>query len=560
MPVAHLSSHEEPKPPLSTSQLLRAVVGTKHDFEWYPTTNEIINAIKKDISLPDRYDCKNPSVLDCGAGDGRVLRALTNGDKYAIEKSRPLIAALDKDIYIVGTEFKEQTLIDKRVDIVFSNPPYSEFVEWSVKIIREANASCVYLVIPSRWKENERIQGAIAAREAEVETVGAFDFTAADRSARAHVEILRISLCRVGKYGRRADAVNVDPFELWFHENFKLNAAQSERSKYAAEEMDKASLKEKINSQLVAGNNLIAVLDELYQSELADLIQTYQALCRIDSAILQELDVNIDGVKKALKQRIAGLKDRYWKELFNNLDRVTDRLTTKSRQAMLTTLSEHTHVDFTQSNAHALLVWVIKNANAYFDSQLISLVEMLTEKANVVFYKSNQITVGRDQWRYNRTGEGLTRFKIDYRIVLSWVGGLVGKSYWRDVNGLSESAADLLSDLRAVASNLGFVISGHAGPRDYQWDDSSNRRFTFTDHASGRIVTLFDVRAFKNGNLHIKLNQDLACRLNCEFGRLKGWIKSPQEAANEMDIDIRAAESSFNVNLKLDGPGLLMLG
>lgn len=110
--------------PHDTRKILADVIGTDSDFEWYPTTNEIINAIKDDLS--SEFDCSY-SILDCGAGDGRVLKALSKGKKYAIEKSKPLLNALDRSIFIVGTEFTEQTLLDKKVDVIFSNPPYSEF-------------------------------------------------------------------------------------------------------------------------------------------------------------------------------------------------------------------------------------------------------------------------------------------------------------------------------------------------------------------------------------------------------------------------------------------------
>lgn len=123
--------------------LVAELKDNQQDFEWYPTTNEIIEAVKHDLSnqkLDGKY-----SVLDCGAGDGRVLKQLTDGRKYAIEKSKPLLKALDRNIFVVGTDFMEQTLIDKRVDVVFSNPPYSVFNQWMTKIILEARAKLLYL-------------------------------------------------------------------------------------------------------------------------------------------------------------------------------------------------------------------------------------------------------------------------------------------------------------------------------------------------------------------------------------------------------------------------------
>ena len=58
------------------------------DFEWYPTTEEIINCVKKHLYTNTFH---NISILDIGAGDGRVLKALADGKNtqcYSIEKAK----------------------------------------------------------------------------------------------------------------------------------------------------------------------------------------------------------------------------------------------------------------------------------------------------------------------------------------------------------------------------------------------------------------------------------------------------------------------------------------
>ena len=160
-----------------------------------------------------------PSLLDCGAGDGRVLDTLMNGLKYAIEKSKILVQSLSKDIFVVGTDFTQNTLIDKKVDVIFSNPPYSEYEGWAEKIILEANARYIYLVIPSRWESSEAISEAIKSRKAKFEILGQFDFMEADRKARAVINVIKFDLA----YGRTgSDTSKVDPFTLWFEKNFQV--------------------------------------------------------------------------------------------------------------------------------------------------------------------------------------------------------------------------------------------------------------------------------------------------------------------------------------------------
>ena len=62
-------------------------------------------------------------------------------------------------------------------------------------------------------------------------------------------------------------------------------------------------------------------------------------------------------------------------------------------------------------------------------------------------------------------------------------------------------------------------------------------------------------------NLHIKFNQQLIKMLNVEFGRLKGWIKTPKEASEELNISEQEARQCFQTNFLLTaGSGLKILG
>jgi 16S rRNA G1207 methylase RsmC len=128
---------------MNINKLVKEIKASNQDFEWYPTTDEIIDLIKAD--LKDSYDREGifKSVLDVGAGNGQTLNKLTDGNKYAIEKSEILVSNMPANIFMVGTDFYENSLIDKKVDIVFSNPPYSQYKEWAVKIINEANSNHV---------------------------------------------------------------------------------------------------------------------------------------------------------------------------------------------------------------------------------------------------------------------------------------------------------------------------------------------------------------------------------------------------------------------------------
>ena len=544
---------------ISTRQLIKHIANTDADLEWYPSTTDIINTVKHDIDNDDSSRWRTPSILDCGAGDGRVLNALTSSKKYAIEKSKPLLNALDRNIIILGTDFHQQTLLDKRVDIVFSNPPFSEYVAWSTKIITEANAGLIYLVIPDRWKGNNLISEALLAREAKATVIGEFDFLNAERKARARVNIVKIDL----SFSRRhsGNSAKVDPFVLWFNSFFSIDARNDSSSIHELEKEKKERANASIKNELVTGADLIQVLEKFYQKEMLNLIETYKKLESIDPVLLKEMDVNLKAVCEALKLKIQGLKDRFWKELFDNLTTVTDKLTSQSRKKLFDVLTEHTHIDFSASNAYAIVIWVIKNSNHYLDDQLTSTFETMVDAANIKLYKSNLNTYGQEQWRYNRKPEGLERYSLEYRVVMHRVGGIfIGAYEWeRPRCGLDERAITFLNDLRTVASNLGYDTSNYGSVETYEWDSRIKNQLWCKNLRTGKEEVLFEAAAFKNGNLHLMINQSFLIRFNIEMGRLKGWLKEPQNAADELDIPIEVAQESFKSNLQLEASSFLML-
>ena len=546
---------------MGKSELLKIVPNTEHDFEWYPTTSEIIDCINKDIEDHKSLHTSLSSVLDCGAGDGRVLQALKATKKYAIEKSRPLLDSMSHDIFIIGTDFQQQTLIDKKVDIVFSNPPYSEYVEWTCKIIEEANSSVVYLVIPERWANNELIKSAIKNRSATAEVIGEYDFLEGERAARAKINVVRVALYGKRFKGYRVGGCQKDPFKLWFEKNFEIDGTSGYGDQSDIIRKTDTALKNEVKNELVKGGDLVTTLSELYQKDLNKLMKTYKSLEEVDHEILLELDVKIEGVRDALEKKIKGLKFLYWKEMFDNMDKLTSRLTGKSRESLLSTLTSHTSVDFTPSNAYAIVVWAIKNANKYYDSQLCDLVESLAEQANVVLYKSNKKTFGDEQWRYCWRPEGLDRYSLDYRVILHRSGGLclAEYSYDKGPNGLSKRAANKINDIITIAKNLNYNSPFSESASSYEWDTHVKNNFHFTPSSTGKDEILFEAKAFKNGNLHLKFDQSFIARLNVEFGRIKGWIKSPKQAAEEMGVSIEEAKKSFNSNIQIENKSLVLL-
>lgn len=525
---------------MSVAATVRKLKENDEDFEWYPTTEEIIRKVVSDIYKEvDSYHYSRSdidSVMDIGAGDGRVLNAIKNAlevpDKYgnkriqvecfAIEKALTHLSSMPKDITVVGTDFEQQTLVDKPVSVIFCNPPYSEFKEWMLKIVREASSSLIYLVVPRRWRDSEEIQRVIERRSGEVISLGEFDFEDADRRASAKVEVLRIGW-KSDRYRDAFDSVleemmpEFDVFDVEFEGEQKLATA--------------------IDRELVkGGRNLVEVLTEQYDKDLAQMLENYRAALKINPKILKEIGVEKSGVLSAIRLKVKGLKQEYWKLLFDEIDTVTERLATKQRKAFLNSLQDKVTIDFTANNVYSILIWVSKWANDYFDEQLTELFRTLSNDSNAVRYKSNERIWTKANWRYQdyhyRENEPKpSHYKLEYRMVLTHGG--ISNSSWdferQAHRGLVSSAFEMIQDIVTVANNLGFPCKDH--PRNYFWESNKQNVLKLTNGQP-----LVAVRAFKNGNMHLHFNPKVMLAINVEAGRLLKWIRNPAEACEELQV------------------------
>ena len=601
----------------SVAAIVAELKNNGQDFEFYPTTREIIEAMYWDLNGPKkgeeeyRVRAKSFSVLDIGAGSCKLLNTFQQiaeeqpllkeyqderscprdmdercanriffSPYMAIEKSQILLDRMPANAMIVGTDFWENTLIDKKTDIIFCNPPYGEFARWSARIIREANARFIYLVIPQRWGKNGDIAQALKLRKAHVKIIGNFDFLESeDRNARD--SSLRY-------FSEENTMSSIDPFDVWFNETFKLQA-EKEFDKYDNAWKQEKREKENLRNALVNAHDLVTTLVELYNNEMDKLIKNYLAVAELDAEIFKELNVDVKTVKESLRLKIKNLKALYWQEIFSNMTEITTRLTSKTRASLLETLTANTHIDFTAGNIRSVVIWVIKNANKYFDSQMLDVYDDFTSEEGFKLYKSNAHWQ-KDTWRYARVERDLkeqgVKYALDYRIILD---GPSSYDKWNRYK-LPPAHVTKIEDIIVIAKNLGFSIdesSVHFGlaagekseitfnvPKDRKLNKGQKTNcgkiedvcyieedvcyqylidgeWTYYSHVKidSDIFTTF--KGFKNGNLHFQFNQEFIKKFNLEVGRLRGWIKSPQEATEEMDISIEEATKYWKSNFTL---------
>jgi hypothetical protein len=544
--------------------LLASVQSAGEDYEWYPTTSAMVAAVARhlDKSHPDT------TIMDIGAGDGRVLAQLAtyfekvneHGNPiyhkptlYAIEKSTVLIQAQPPGVIPVGTDLFEQNLATLPVTYIFCNPPYSQFESWASLIIEAGHARKAFLVLPRRWKDNPVIAASIKWRGANVRVIHSDDFLSADRKARAVVDILEVSYpLKDDGYSREM----VDPFDSWFDQNISTfdDEDQSTADKMEHELREEALAK-------IRHLNSIGELVEAYQEEHRRMEENYKAIFKLDYALLKELGVNKETVREGIKVKMAGLKSRYWTILFERLDVIANRLTTATRAKFLEKLTGRAALAFTSSNAYAVVIWAIKNANAYMSQQTVELYKALSTYDNVLRYKSNIRTWVKENWRYLRDdAKAPTHYALDYRIVIERFHA-IGTGGWQydHPQNLYRDCHALIADVIAVLYNLGFPTQspGSMDPERGIWIAGEWQDW----HQLDNSTILFQCKAHKNGNLHFRFLPAAIRAINVEAGRLLGWLKSAEEVVEELGYSKEEAERLFN-STRLIGTGTarLLLG
>ena len=522
------------------------------DFEFYPTTRDMVRRIWRFQSDNHSGHFRFGKVLDIGCGKcdfRKWVKELNqeSGDRssvdiyeyFVIEKSHILIDRLDPDVIVLGTDFNEATLIDKEVDTIFCNPPYSEYEEWTRRIILESCCDDIFLIIPSRWKQSKTIQLALRSLKAPegkklVSVLGHADFLNAERNARAKVDILHID-----KSWMADDA----GFDYMFDEIFGM--PDDNGDKWNAEFEAAEQQARKLKTELAAAKNKVELLCNGYEEARTELFNHFKTIAGLDTAVLESVGVHKKKVKEALKMRFSGLKNLYWKAAFDCLDEITSRLTSSSRRNMLERFSILKSVDFTPSNLYAMIVWVIKNYNKFTEQQMIDLFKGMSSKENVRNYVSNKRVFEDYCSRYGSDESKHTHYTLDYRIICTEYA-LPGEGWHSSYEPrVRDSCQRKIEDVCAVAFSLGF----QAG--EIQLPENWGKRGTV--YMDDNRTILFAFRCYLNSNVHIKFNIELMKALNVAVARKLGWIRKPSDIAQEFPPEMaKGAERYFNCFRLLD--------
>lgn len=571
------------------NQLVLELKEKNEDFEFYPTTDEMLRVISPYM--------EQETVLDIGCGNCKFKKYMDNRKKiewqnyieeqrrlekeaelkgerhyynknessfnkiskyFIMEKSKTLLEKLEDDAICLGTDFMASTLIDKKVTTIFCNPPYSEFKEWTKKIISEGNYKQAFLVIPQRWKDDTEIENLLKAYRTEATIIGSFDFLEADRVARAKVDVIRL---RKEKYKDRysynydrQDDFDRDSFDTFFNQVFGIEKSIEEMQKEKNEtEYDRRrkfeeNSKKRVQNALISSEDSKAItLVKLYNKDYETLLNNLKAIMQLDEDILASFNISVKSIKDALIEKMKGLKVLYWNMVWNEFDEITDRLTWSSRNKIKEEFDELYCVDFTIENIYALILWVIKNANKYYNSQLIEFYKKLSDEQNVKPYKSNQRLFEKDGYYWN--SEKKSHYVLDYRIIMS----SPFKTNWSGEFENGYASTNTLKDILTIARNLGFETGMIRKPNNF--GEKVNIYMS-----TGYPEVFMEYKAYKNGNMHVKFNQEFTKAMNVEVSRLLGWIRSKEDIAKEFPDELaKGAEKYFKTNYTCIGCNTLMI-
>lgn len=554
---------------MTVNQLVNKQHENGEETEFYPTTEKIVDCVAKWISTKG---ADVNSILDIGCGNGSFFEKLDKTDyfksehygdknynsklcryykKYGLEKSAILAEHIPEDVILIGSDFYTNTLIDKAVDCIFCNPPYSDFETWAEKIILEGNADKIVLVIPNRWQHNARIKSALEKRKYYAEVIGTFDFSDGERVARCTVDVIGICSQEYTHDGRRYDVKHTDPFDVWFDNTFSLNA--DKKNDYY-EEQKRAEQK---RQEIIASGDTAEMLVKFYNADMEQLYNNYRALEKLDAEIFKELKVDVNMLKKSLRERLQGLKNVYWDMLFKKYDKITARLTTEGRRKVTNRLEGNTAIDFTLENIFQLTMWIIRHSNTLFDEQLTDFFFTLAKRENIHRYKSN-LRWNESDWKYikdkcyqydhyrkDEAKKYLKNVILDYRIIITdWGNFEVG---WSDVT-MTDGCRDFLYDLKVIAENLGFETDLQI-PQKYEKIDTSDWSNFDVLTKDGKLFC--NIKLYKNGNRHIKFCKEFMQKLNVEMARINKWVNSKEEAKEELGLSEKEINEFWNKNIKI---------
>ena len=577
-----LFSQLPPNPTKSTTlAVVRELKQRGEDHEWYPTTEEQIQIVARDVlSLKEHYEFTSSygddvRLLDIGAGDGRVLQGLKStieSEDFQVELLAVEKASLhtqgyrQKQITLLGTDFHEINFISKSTHIAFVNPPYSQFSFWLSTLINQLNFSVLYAIVPERWQDDPAIKASIERRGIKnADVLASSDFFNADRQARAKVQIVRFSFNDFEADAERVERIKRSerprhyqpilgqngtcPFQLFIEQELGLKQSYSKTTEKFNEYEEKERIREQMATEgsacyeLIRSKGVLSALLDNYEQDVTETLKQYQKIGELNPVLLQELGVDYDALRKGVKAKLFGFRNVYWSLLLEHMKALSERLTAKHKQVLLNTLAAN-QLDFTYTNAVYIIGYGVELANELIEQSLIDVFESLTsEDAIQRHYVSNQ-HMYKDEWRHNHGDPNRhAKYVLDYRFISSHYSNFSSYS-WE--HGLKEDAREFTNDIVVALKLLGYDQFTYS--MDYQHISAGDKLVIRGEDANGKETELLSIRYYGNGNRHMRFNQRAMLRLNVTISRLLGWVRNKAEFTAETECSTTVSETDWHLS------------
>ena len=508
-------------------QLLNQVLQENKNSEWYPTTDGMISAIVRDHGERNRE-----TILDIGAGDGRVLDAFLGGNRVngmrmpsqmmAIEQSLILQRELlSKGYTLVGTDFDKTQLYTLRADVIFCNPPYSVFKQWVKRILEESTASKLYFVIPQRWKSDPELVAMMGHEykptgrwmddHRAIESMGgnvhnvihSDDFLDAERKARAKVDVIAVSR---KKSDEKTQEFFDSTMKIDFDSIMNTNDETVDSNDVSCEVLNKF---DRVYKQ--------------YEYDLKALLTNYKSATSLpDSFYLDVCGLTAKpNLAEQFRTMIESKNATAWKTILGLFDDVITKLTTKRKEDLLKSVYR-SNIEFNYENVKALVLHIQGVILERQELMICDLFESLMGCVDTAKYKSNYKLFVTGAWREAFTEKAI----FEKRLVKTGYGANLVYDYTtRQINGVNEHNRNLLDDVRRVADHIGYRV--------LNWDEYDETTFTMNNsdfifkcknERSGKELDMLRIKLFKNGNMHMFFNTDFLTDLHVEFGKVTGML------------------------------------
>lgn len=558
----------------TTLATVQALKSAGQDFNWYPTTPEQIACIAQDIAtifdtheISDRYE-QRVSILDVGAGDGRVLTGL-NGHLSPEGSDHRLVCELlavekapihtthyrGKGISLIGTEFNDVNFVSKAADIAFCNPPYEQFSYWMSTLVRQLKFKLMYAILPERWENDSAILEAIKRRGiVSTNVIARSDFFDADRQARCKVHIIRFAFNDfeqdVKDYQRYNDDEDrsrrtfkprlgrqcTDPFLIFIEDELGLRKTHNSTTEKFSEHYERERIRREMDDEatpchaIVKSEGILHALLMNYDRDLTRILDEYTKISALDGALLAELGVDYENLVQCLRDKLFGFRHVYWSLLFDELTVLSSRLTSANKTKLLNTLSA-TALDFTLTNALYVIDYAVSMANELIEESLVEVYRELTSEASISRHYKSNVHMYSDRWRHNsESPNAQARYLLDYRFVSSHYSNFSTHSWEK---GLNDNARRFCDDLIVALTILGY--DNFEKSKHYDEIVAGDKLIVHGTDPSGQTLALLHIRFYKNGNRHIQFLPDAMLRLNVTASRILGWVRSRDEFAQESD-------------------------